>query len=126
MASKADELGVTHNDYEANGNFDREWRDEKWGNETLASRAESVAKEEKDLNIRECLVHFRPGILWCLVISTCVIMEGYDTNLMGNFFAYRTPNVMALERLLTTMQLPSRGSMGSSLVYQMRVLLATN
>ncbi|KAK9427007.1 general substrate transporter [Lipomyces doorenjongii] len=28
------------------------------------------------------------AIIWSLVISMCVIMEGYDTALIGNFFAY--------------------------------------
>jgi hypothetical protein len=28
------------------------------------------------------------AICWSLVISTCVIMEGYDTALLGNFWAY--------------------------------------
>jgi SP family general alpha glucoside:H+ symporter-like MFS transporter len=28
------------------------------------------------------------GIFWSLMISTCVIMEGYDTILLGNFYAY--------------------------------------
>jgi SP family general alpha glucoside:H+ symporter-like MFS transporter len=28
------------------------------------------------------------AVVWSLVISTCVIMEGYDTNLLSNFMAY--------------------------------------
>ncbi|KAK9244241.1 general substrate transporter [Lipomyces tetrasporus] len=28
------------------------------------------------------------AIVWSLVVSMCVIMEGYDTSLIGNFFAY--------------------------------------
>jgi MFS transporter, SP family, general alpha glucoside:H+ symporter len=59
------------------------------GDESLANRAESVAKEEKDLAPREAIKGYSPAILWSLVISTCVIMEGYDTNLIGNFYAYR-------------------------------------
>ena len=33
---------------------------------------------------------YKAAIAWSLTISTCVIMEGYDTNLLGNFFAYPT------------------------------------
>lgn len=36
----------------------------------------------------EAIKRSKKAILWSLVISTCVIMEGYDTNLLGNFYAY--------------------------------------
>lgn len=28
------------------------------------------------------------AIFWCLAVSMCIIMEGYDTILIGNFFAF--------------------------------------
>ncbi|KAH7139942.1 general substrate transporter [Dactylonectria estremocensis] len=28
------------------------------------------------------------SLFWCLIISMCVVMEGYDTNLLSNFYAY--------------------------------------
>jgi SP family general alpha glucoside:H+ symporter-like MFS transporter len=31
---------------------------------------------------------YKPAVLWALVFQMCVIMEGYDTNLLSNFFAY--------------------------------------
>jgi len=74
---------------EANGNFDRSWRDEQWGDRKLSVAAHDFAQDEKDMTIRQALAVYRKAILWCLIISTCVIMEGYDTNLLGNFFAYR-------------------------------------
>lgn len=64
---------------EANGNFDRSWRDERWGDRTLSVVAQEVTEDEKAMSIREALVANKKAILWSLVISTCVIMEGYDT-----------------------------------------------
>jgi hypothetical protein len=75
---------------EANGNFDRGWREEKFGDRRLSVVAQDVAIEEKDMTIRQALKIHKKAMLWSLGISCVVIMEGYDTNLLGNFFAYRT------------------------------------
>jgi MFS transporter, SP family, general alpha glucoside:H+ symporter len=74
---------------EADGNFDRSWRDENWDGRALSVAAQDVSMEEKDMTIRQALSANRMAVIWSLVISTCVIMEGYDTNLLGNFYAYR-------------------------------------
>lgn len=75
---------------EANGNFERSWRDEKWGGRALSIAAQDSARNEKDMTVRQAIKAYKKAIIWSLIISTCVIMEGYDTNLLGNFFAYRT------------------------------------
>lgn len=72
-----------------NGNFDRSWRDEQWDSRKLSVAAHDVAMEEKEMTVLEAIRANPKAIFWSLVISTCVIMEGYDTNLLGNFFAYR-------------------------------------
>jgi MFS transporter, SP family, general alpha glucoside:H+ symporter len=78
---------ITHVD-EPNGNFDRTWREEQWGDKKLSVAAQDITQEEKEMTIMQALKIYKKAVLWSLVISTCVIMEGYDTNLMGNFFAY--------------------------------------
>ncbi len=74
---------------EANGNFDRSWRDEQWNDRTLSIAAQEITVEEKDMTVWQSIQANRMAIFWSLIISTCVIMEGYDTNLLGNFYAYR-------------------------------------
>ena len=56
---------------------------------TLEEAAEQGTIDEKELSVREAIKAYPKAILWSLVFSTCVIMEGYDTNLLSNFFAYR-------------------------------------
>lgn len=64
--------------------------DEKWiTGKTFEEAAEQGIIDEKDLNVRDAIKAYPQAILWSLVFSTCVIMEGYDTNLLSNFFAYR-------------------------------------
>lgn len=74
---------------EANGNFDRSWRDEKWGDRALSIAAQDTTNDEKAMTVMQAIKASKGAIIWSLVISTCVIMEGYDTNLLGNFYAYR-------------------------------------
>jgi hypothetical protein len=71
-----------------NGNFDRSWRDETWDGRALSVAAQQNGIDEKDQTVWEAVQANRKAIGWSLVISTCVIMEGYDTNLLGNFYAY--------------------------------------
>lgn len=74
---------------EPNGNFDRSWREEKWGDRALSVAAQETSDDEKAMTIPQAIRASKGAIIWSLVISTCVIMEGYDTNLLGNFYAYR-------------------------------------
>jgi len=82
---------IEHHDFtEPNGNFDRSWREEKWTEgKPLQEEAHETFVDEKDLGVKEALKAYPMAVTWALVMATCVIMEGYDTNLMGNFFAYR-------------------------------------
>jgi SP family general alpha glucoside:H+ symporter-like MFS transporter len=57
--------------------------------QTLEEAAEQGTIDEKELSVRDAIKAYPKAILWSLVFSTCVIMEGYDTNLLSNFFAYR-------------------------------------
>ncbi|CAK7199204.1 hypothetical protein SEUCBS139899_001877 [Sporothrix eucalyptigena] len=50
--------------------------------------AENTALVEPDLDVRTALRVYRKAVFWCLVTSACVIMEGYDMILIGNFFAF--------------------------------------
>lgn len=45
--------------------------------------------DDHELTVRDAIRAYPQAIGWALVSATCVIMEGYDTNLLSNFFAYR-------------------------------------
>lgn len=81
---------IERTEVEANGNFDTAWRDETWGpDRRLSAVAQDTAIDEKDMTTLQALKIYKKAVLWSLAISCVVIMEGYDTNLLGNFFAYR-------------------------------------
>ena len=43
---------------------------------------------EKDMSFWDAVKLFWPGILWSMVFSASLIMEGYDTALLGSFYEY--------------------------------------
>lgn len=87
MATEKGIVDISHVEA-GNGNFDRSWRDENWNGRALSVAAQESGQDEKDQTVWEAIQANKMAIVWSLVISTCVIMEGYDTNLLGNFYAY--------------------------------------
>lgn len=80
---------ITHTEAgHGNGNFDRSWRDEQWGNRKLTTAAEDTAHNEKTMTTWQAVRANPSAIAWSLAISTCVIMEGYDTNLLGTHYHF--------------------------------------
>lgn len=54
----------------------------------LAAIVDEATNNEHELSVREAIRLYKPALMWSLIMSTTVIMEGYDTNLLSNFFAY--------------------------------------
>jgi len=55
----------------------------------LNNAAREGARCQEHLTVRECFKYYPQAIAWSLLVSTCVIMEGYDTILIGNCPLYR-------------------------------------
>ncbi|KAL2827321.1 general substrate transporter [Aspergillus cavernicola] len=54
------------------------------------NQARLAAQAEHSLGPLEAIRKYPRAIIWSLIVSLCVVMEGYDTNLLGNFYAYPT------------------------------------
>ncbi|KAK9327602.1 hypothetical protein V1520DRAFT_314768 [Lipomyces starkeyi] len=54
----------------------------------LTESAKIAAEVEQHLPALQAIKAYPMAIFWSLVVSMCVIMEGYDTSLIGNFFVY--------------------------------------
>lgn len=50
--------------------------------------AQAANAHEHSLNIRQALRKYPYAVLWCLAVSMSIIMEGYDTILIGSLYAY--------------------------------------
>lgn len=84
-------------------------KDQITGQESVEKDARAHLELERALTIRQAIRYYMPAIFWCLVVrsvifqhnrgfikdfntnySMTVVMEGYDTILIGNFWAYPT------------------------------------
>lgn len=71
-------------------NIDGPPQDEKRSQKALIAEAQIGFADEKELGPRAALKAYPNAVLWSLAFAACVIMEGYDTALLGSFYAYRT------------------------------------
>lgn len=51
----------------------------------LIASAKSASDLESKMTLREGLRYYYPAIFYSVVISTCIVMEGYDICLLSNF-----------------------------------------
>ncbi|KAL2291397.1 hypothetical protein FJTKL_12803 [Diaporthe vaccinii] len=61
--------------------------EEKLGH-TAVFDAKQATDDEHAQTLRQAFSQNRRAVLWSVLISMSIVMEGYDTILMGNFFAY--------------------------------------
>lgn len=50
--------------------------------------AKHASDEEHSQTLLQALSANRKAVIWSMLISMTIVMEGYDTILMGNFFGY--------------------------------------
>ncbi|CAG8105272.1 unnamed protein product [Penicillium olsonii] len=50
--------------------------------------AKQATDDEHSQTLMQCLRENRKAVMWSVLVSVSIVMEGYDTILMGNFFAY--------------------------------------
>jgi SP family general alpha glucoside:H+ symporter-like MFS transporter len=65
-----------------------EINNDKLQGETLNEYAKGGTITEHDMTPLEAIKNYPWAVFWCLMVSMTVVMEGYDTILIGNFFAY--------------------------------------
>ncbi|KAH9906180.1 putative general alpha-glucoside permease [Xylariomycetidae sp. FL2044] len=54
----------------------------------MTGGARTAAEAEKAMTLREALVSCRKGVLWSLLFTSAVIMEGFDLALLSGFYAF--------------------------------------
>jgi SP family general alpha glucoside:H+ symporter-like MFS transporter len=89
MADSKGDIATAIVNADRSGNIDNSWNDEKRDEKVLTAEAQVGFADEKELGPWVALKAYPYAVMWSLVMATCVIMEGYDTALLGNFFAYR-------------------------------------
>ncbi|SPO01521.1 probable alpha-glucoside transport protein [Cephalotrichum gorgonifer] len=55
---------------------------------SILDRAKAAAVKEREMTLWQGIKLYPKAIAWSIVISTCIVMEGYDISLVTNFFAF--------------------------------------
>lgn len=48
----------------------------------MLREAEDAADEEKSMSVRETFRYYKKAVVWSVVLSTALIMEGYDVSIV--------------------------------------------
>lgn len=51
----------------------------------IVEHARSAAHKERTMTLRQGIKLYPKAIFWSILISTCIVMEGYDISLVNNF-----------------------------------------
>ncbi|KAK6462830.1 maltose permease [Scheffersomyces coipomensis] len=54
----------------------------------MSNEAKDNDHKEKTMKLREGIKTFPKAVMWSLILSSALIMEGYDTNLLNSFFGF--------------------------------------
>ncbi|KAI1873473.1 hypothetical protein JX265_005095 [Neoarthrinium moseri] len=55
---------------------------------TLVSEANEANEREKGMKLSTAFKTYPKAIAWSMILSACLIMEGYDTSIIGSYTAY--------------------------------------
>ena len=75
MSSLTEEPKIV-SDFDKNGHLDRD----------LVQQAAAASKVDHELTLREAISQNKMAVFWCMLMSTSLIMEGYDLLLLGSFY----------------------------------------
>lgn len=86
----------------------------------MSEDARADDQREKTMTLKEGVKTFPKAIAWSLILSTALIMEGYDTNLLTSFYAYPGFRKKFGDYFpdINDYQVPARWQTGLSMGYQ--------
>ncbi|KEY69519.1 hypothetical protein S7711_02056 [Stachybotrys chartarum IBT 7711] len=62
--------------------------DDSRAHRTIIQHAKAAATKEQKMTLLQGIRLYPKAIAWSVLISTCIVMEGYDVTLSTNFFAF--------------------------------------
>lgn len=63
---------------------------------TIIENARAAAAKEQQMSLMQGIKLYPKAIAWSMLISTCIVMEGYDISLVSNFCNYDRPRSICL------------------------------
>ncbi|KAL4943293.1 hypothetical protein BDV06DRAFT_190159 [Aspergillus oleicola] len=54
----------------------------------VIENAKAAAQKEQSMTLLQGVKLYPKAVMWSIIISTCIVMEGYDISLVNNFYAF--------------------------------------
>lgn len=75
----------------------------------VIEHARAATDKEQKMTLLQGIKLYPKAVMWSIIISTCIAMEGYDISLVTNFYAFPAFNRKYGERMPDgTYQVPAR------------------
>ncbi|KAL4931322.1 putative MFS alpha-glucoside transporter [Aspergillus undulatus] len=58
----------------------------------VIENAKAAAQKEQSMSLLQGIKLYPKAVMWSVIISTCIVMEGYDISLVNNFYAFEQFN----------------------------------
>lgn len=55
---------------------------------TVIQNAKAATEKEQKMTLLQGFKLYPKAVAWSVLISTCIVMEGYDISLVNNFYAF--------------------------------------
>ncbi|RDW89778.1 putative alpha-glucoside transport protein-2 [Coleophoma cylindrospora] len=68
--------------------YDAEHTENILHDKTLIQEARLATEAEHNMTFMQAIKTYRKAVFWSVLVSMSIVMEGYDTTLIGSFFAY--------------------------------------
>ncbi|KAJ5896420.1 Maltose permease MAL61 [Penicillium subrubescens] len=82
---------------------------------TIIQNAKAATEKEQSMSLLQGIKLYPKAVMWSVIISTCIAMEGYDISLVNNFYAFDQFNRKYGEQLPDgKYQVPARWQSGLS------------
>lgn len=56
--------------------------------EKVIENAKAATSKEQSMTLLQGIKLYPKAVMWSVLISTCIAMEGYDISLVNNFYAF--------------------------------------
>ena len=58
------------------------------GTDKVINNAKAATDKERSMSLLQGIKTYPKAVGWSILISTCIVMEGYDVSLISNFYAF--------------------------------------
>lgn len=88
MSEKIDEVGVQPATAPVHDGASEVDQETSKAHKTVVEHAKNATDKERSMTLLEGIRLYPKAIGWSVLISTCIVMEGYDISLINNFCKY--------------------------------------